>query len=90
MTTPAEPESNYFDAAVLRPFSSPRLDLHTFDGQEWLGVTPFRVTRVQPRWLPPVPVLSAFPKLNGRTYVTADGKPGVWFYSLDADNAVAV
>jgi uncharacterized protein len=78
------------EAAVLRPLISPRLDLDTFDGHAWLGVTPFRMTRVRPRWLPPVPVLSTFPELNVRTYVTADGKPGVWFFSLDAANPIAV
>jgi uncharacterized protein YqjF (DUF2071 family) len=35
-------------------------------------------------------MLSAFPELNVRTYVTAEGKPGVWFFSLDAGNPVAV
>jgi uncharacterized protein len=67
------------EAAVLRPFISPRLDLDTFDGQAWLGVTPFRMTRVRPRWLPAVPGLSAFPELNVRTYVTGDGKPACGF-----------
>ncbi len=36
------------------------------------------------------PTLSAFPELNVRTYVTHGGKPGVWFFSLDAANAIAV
>jgi uncharacterized protein YqjF (DUF2071 family) len=44
---------------------------------------------VRPRWLPAVPWLSAFPELNVRTYVTFAGKPGVYFFSLDAGNALA-
>jgi uncharacterized protein YqjF (DUF2071 family) len=78
------------EAAALRPFIWPLLELDTFEGQAWLGVTPFRMTRVRPRWLPPAPALSAFPELNVRTYVTEGGKPGVWFLSLDAGNPVAV
>jgi uncharacterized protein len=78
------------EAAALRPFIPPRLELDTFEGQAWLGVTPFRMTRVRPRWLPPVPALSAFPELNVRSYVTEGGKPGVWFLSLDAGNPLAV
>jgi hypothetical protein len=78
------------DPRVLRPLVSPRLDLDTFEGQAWLGVTPFRLTGVRPRWVPSVPALSAFPELNVRTYVTTEGKPGVWFFSLDAGNALAV
>jgi len=42
------------------------------------------------RPLPNLPWISAFPELNVRTYVELDGKPGVWFLSLDATNALAV
>jgi uncharacterized protein YqjF (DUF2071 family) len=48
------------------------------------------MTNVSPRAIPPLPWVSAFPELNVRTYVTLDGKPGVYFFSLDAANAVAV
>jgi uncharacterized protein YqjF (DUF2071 family) len=40
--------------------------------------------------LPSVPLLSNFPELNVRTYVTAEDKPGIWFFSLDAGNPLAV
>jgi uncharacterized protein len=42
------------------------------------------------RPLPDLPWVSAFPELNVRVYVERDGKPGVWFLSLDAANPVAV
>ncbi len=42
------------------------------------------------RPLPDVPGVSAFPELNVRLYVEAQGKPGVWFLSLDATNPLAV
>src|SRR5215213_4693826 len=45
---------------------------------------------VMRRPLPDLPWVSAFPELNVRTYVERDGKPGVWFLSLDATNALAV
>jgi uncharacterized protein len=77
-------------AAVLQPFIPPPLELEAFDGTAWLGVVPFRMEGVRPRAVPEVPWLSAFAELNVRTYVTADGKPGVWFFSLDAANPVAV
>ena len=78
------------DGSVLRPLIPPALSLDTFDGSAWLSVTPFRMTGVRPRFLPSVPRLSSFPELNLRTYVTAGGKPGIWFFSLDAGNPVAV
>jgi uncharacterized protein YqjF (DUF2071 family) len=75
---------------VLRPLIPPAVSLDTFDGSAWLGVVPFRMSGVRPRFLPSVPWLSDFPELNVRTYVTAEGKPGIWFFSLDAHNPVAV
>ena len=77
-------------AEVLRPTIPPKLEIDTFDGDAWIGVVPFRMTDVAPRGVPSIPWLSAFPELNVRTYVTIEGKPGVWFYSLDATNPVAV
>jgi uncharacterized protein len=78
------------DAAELRPHIPAKLGIDTFEGKAWLGVVPFRMSGVRLRWTPALPWLSAFPELNVRTYVTLQGKPGVWFFSLDAANAVAV
>src|SRR5215208_3401052 len=78
------------DEGALRPLIPPALSLDTFDGSAWLSVTPFRMSGVRPRFLPSVPRLSSFPELNLRTYVTAEGKPGIWFFSLEAGNPVAV
>ncbi len=78
------------DAAVLRPHIPRDLEIDTFQGQAWLGIVPFRMSGVRWRWTPALPWLSAFPELNVRTYVTAQEKPGVWFFSLDAANAIAV
>ncbi len=75
---------------TLRPYIPAALQLDTFDGAAWLGVVPFRMADVHPHFMPSVPWLSAFPELNLRTYVTIEGKPGVWFFSLDAANPIAV
>ncbi len=64
--------------------------LDTFKGQAWVGVVPFLMSDVAPRACPAFPWLSRFLELNVRTYVVIDGKPGVWFWSLDAENPVAV
>ena len=42
------------------------------------------------RLTPAMPWASEFPELNVRTYVSVDGKPGVYFFSLDAASALAV
>lgn len=65
------------------------VDVH--DGHAWVGLVPFFMRRVRPRGLPAVPGLSNFLELNVRTYVhDAQGRPGVWFYSLDANQWLAV
>jgi uncharacterized protein YqjF (DUF2071 family) len=77
-------------ADALRSNLPTGLELDLFDGEAWIGVTPFRITGLRGRGLPPLPFLSSFLELNTRTYVTADGKPGIWFFSLDASSELAV
>lgn len=64
------------------------LDLH--DGTAWVTITPFYLSHLRPRGIPAFPAVSEFPELNVRTYVTLDGKPGVYFFSLDAGSTLAV
>jgi uncharacterized protein YqjF (DUF2071 family) len=75
---------------AMRPLVPAQLTLDTFDGQCWLGVVPFRMSGIRARGLPAFPGLSRFPELNVRTYVSFGGKPGVYFFSLDAANLPAV
>jgi len=78
------------DVDALRPLVPPFLGIDTFDGSAWLGVVPFSMTGVRPHYFPAVPRLSNFPEINLRTYVTAEDRPGVWFFSLDAHSRLAV
>ncbi len=66
------------------------LTVDTCEGKAYLGVVPFFMRGVRPRWLPAVPGLSNFLECNLRTYVIGPEGPGVWFYSLDCDQPVAV
>jgi uncharacterized protein len=77
-------------AEVLRPHLPAALPIDTYEGSAWLGITPFEVSGLRPRGMTPVPRLSRFPELNVRTYTILDGKPGIWFFSLDAARASAV
>jgi uncharacterized protein len=63
----------------------------TFAGDAWIGVIPFFMRNVRvlgtPGWLR----FPDFLELNVRTYVhDASGTPGVWFYSLDCNQPLAV
>jgi hypothetical protein len=75
---------------ALRPLVPPQLEIDTFASQAWLGVVPFRMEDVAPRFLPAPPGPGAFPELNVRTYVRHGRRAGVWFLSLDAASRLAV
>lgn len=66
------------------------LPVDTYDGHAWIGVTPFELSGLRPHGGIPLPGASRFPELNVRTYTTVDGKPGIFFLSLDAANPLAV
>lgn len=69
----------------------PGLEPDTFDGDAYLSVVPFVMGDVRPRHVPRL-VGSTFAELNLRTYVVPSdgGKPGIYFYSLDASDPVGV
>ncbi|MCA1614584.1 MAG: DUF2071 domain-containing protein [Acidobacteria bacterium] len=75
---------------LLRKHIPARLDVDTFEGRAFVGVTPFTLWGVRPVFVPPVPFLSEFHEINVRTYVHLGGDPGVWFFSLDANSVAAV
>jgi uncharacterized protein YqjF (DUF2071 family) len=75
---------------VVRRVVPPQLPLDVRDGNAWVGVTPFRVTGLRAHGLPPIPGTSSFREINVRTYVVVDGRPGIYFFSLDASSRAAV
>ncbi|NOU93337.1 DUF2071 domain-containing protein [Paenibacillus sp. LMG 31456] len=74
----------------LRELVPPGLELDTYEGYAWISIVPFRMDSIRMRGLPPIPYTSSFEELNVRTYVTVGDKPGVYFFSLDAANRLAV
>ena len=78
------------DAKDLRPLIPAQLSIDTFEGKAWIGVVPFTMWGIRASFLPAIPGTSAFHELNVRTYVHYKGVPGVWFFSLDAVNSLAV
>lgn len=80
-----------YPVAAIQATLPEGLFVDTFDGKAYLGIVPFFMRNVRPRFLPIVPALSHFMELNLRTYVhDRAGVPGVWFYSLDANQWLAV
>lgn len=75
---------------VLRPLIPSQLDIDIFDGKAWIGIVPFTMSEVYLRTPFRVSLPSRFCELNVRTYVTTNGKPGVWFFSLDTESLLTV
>ena len=75
---------------ALRAAVPSSLELDLWHGQAWVGVVPFYMSQVGPPALNQLPWTSAFAELNVRTYVTRGGRAGVYFFSLDAANWLAV
>lgn len=78
------------DPQVLRGLIPQPLSIDTFDGQAWIGITPFKVESARPKFMPMLAWLSDFHEVNVRTYVHLNGAPGVWFFSLDANSRMVV
>ncbi len=67
------------------------LSVDTFEGRAWVGLVAFEMRGIRLPFLPPVPYLGSFPETNVRTYVRGpNGRPGVWFDSLDITRLIPV
>jgi uncharacterized protein YqjF (DUF2071 family) len=65
------------------------LEVHSFKGRAWVGVTPFFLEDLRTPVAPALPWFTSFPETNVRTNVRTyvrgpDGREGLWFFSLDA------
>lgn len=80
-----------YDPEVVQRRLPPGLTVDTFEGRAWVGLVAFHMENIRLPYLPPVPYLGTFPETNVRTYVRGpDGRPGVWFDSLDITRLIPV
>jgi uncharacterized protein YqjF (DUF2071 family) len=82
----------HYDVAPerLRELVPSSLTLDTYQQRAWLSITPFWIDHLRPPGIPSLPWVSQFSELNVRTYVSCQGKPGVYFFSLDVSHLSAV
>jgi uncharacterized protein len=74
---------------ILRRRIPQSLELDTYQGEAYIAVTPFKMRNVKFRLLPPIPTATDFLEVNVRTYVKREGKPGIYFFSLDASSTLS-
>lgn len=65
-----------------------KLDL--YQGKAVLSIVPFVMKKIRFPFLPPVPGLSQLLELNLRTYVIVNGRPAVYFFTLDSNHLPGV
>ncbi len=61
-----------------------------FEGKAVVSIVPFAMGRIRFPFLPPLPGLRQLLELNLRTYVLIEGKPVVYFFTLDANHLIGV
>lgn len=76
--------------AALRQLVPSELEIDSMDGSAWVTIMPYRVRGVRPIMGPSIPWFSTFLQIDVRTYVTHEDEPGLYFFSLDASNPIAV
>jgi uncharacterized protein YqjF (DUF2071 family) len=83
------------DPDIVASTLPPALEPDLFNGKAYLGLVPFRMTDIRSCWLPPIPGTTSTLETNLRTYVkrrntSREAIPAVWFFSLEAQSALAV
>ncbi|MGV3467279.1 MAG: YqjF family protein [Heyndrickxia sp.] len=70
----------------LRPHIPSSLQIDTFKGSAWLGIILFVLEGIFPLGISSLSLTPSFPETNVRTYVKYNGKPGIYFMSIDVEN----
>lgn len=77
-------------ADELKHLIPKELELDLYENKAWLSFVLFKVRGNRLRFTPSMLGVSSFLQLNVRTYVTYNGMKGVYFFHLDANNALIV
>ena len=76
------------DKEIINKHIPKDLSLDLYDNVAYIGVIPFMMKNVRPRWGFSVPFISNFPEFNIRTYVKKGNIKGVFFITLDAQSII--
>lgn len=74
----------------LRTLVPDELKLDNHKGEYYVSLVAFTMQKIHPRYLPPIQAISDFYEINVRTYVNNNGKPGVYFLSIEAEKKLSV
>lgn len=75
--------------SALEKFVPQQFEIDTFQGKAYISLVAFTMQKIRPRLLPAVKPISDFDEINIRTYIRNDGKPGVYFLSMEAGKTIS-
>jgi uncharacterized protein YqjF (DUF2071 family) len=76
--------------ALLKKHIPEGTELDTIDGNAWVSLVAFDVKKMRMRNWPSIPYLNNFHEINVRTYVSKDGIPGIYMFSIETDKLIEV
>lgn len=71
---------------ILRPYIPQPFSLETYDEQAWITIILFQAKNSRFRAMPNIMSYPPFLQMNTRTYIQFDGKPGIYFLSVDVNH----
>lgn len=77
------------DSSILRELVPEELEIDEINDSAWVSLVAFTMEKIRPRFLPAFSPISDFEEINLRTYVTKDGKAGVYFLSIEAGKLIS-
>lgn len=77
------------DSSILKGLVPDELEIDEINGSAWVSLVAFTMEKIRPRFLPAFSPISDFEEINLRTYVTKDGKAGVYFLSIEAGKLIS-
>ncbi len=76
------------DQEIIKKHIPKNLTLDLYENEAYIGLIPFMMKNVRPRWGFSIPFISNFPEFNIRTYVKKGNTKGVLFITLDAQSII--
>ncbi len=68
---------------LVKPLLPEHIELDTINGKSWVSLVAFDMNNIGVRGLPKIPHISDFQEINIRVYVICNGKPSVYFLSME-------
>ena len=71
------------DQVLIKPLLPKNIELDSINGKTWVSLVAFNMNNIGVKSLPKVPHISDFYEINIRVYVIYNGKPSVYFLSME-------